>query len=94
MNELPTPPEADGNAESVELLRAWIVRETLQCSIQADAFPDPGTWGAVLAEVVRYVASAWEQQEGVPAAQTMQHILDVFSDEMRASAADSEPLTE
>ncbi len=68
---------------------AWIVRETLQCSIQADAFPDPGTWGAILAEVVRYVASAWQQQEGVPAAQTVQRILDVFGEEMRSSAEDS-----
>jgi len=86
MSELPTPPDA----QSVELLRVWIVRESLQCSIQADAFPDPGTWGAVLADVVRYVASAWQQQEGVPAAQTTQRILNVLAEEMRSSPGENE----
>lgn len=85
MNELPTPPDAAGDAEAVELLRAWIVRETLQCSIQTDVFPDPGTWGVVLADVIRYVASARREQEGVPETETVRHILAAFDEEMRPS---------
>ncbi len=72
MNELPTPPEAVGDPQSVEFLRAWIVRATLQCSLQADVFPDTGAWGAVLADVIRHVANALQQQEGIPSAQTAQ----------------------
>ncbi len=94
MNELPAPPDAAGDPESVELLRAWVVRETLQCSLQADVFPDPGTWGAVLADVVRYVASAVEQQDGTPAAQTARRILDVFAEEMRSSPDEGATPTE
>jgi hypothetical protein len=90
MNELPAPPDAAGDAESVEVLRVWIVRQTLQCSLQADVFPDPGTWGAVLADVVRYVASARQQQECVPAAETIQRILQEFEEELRSSPGEEE----
>jgi hypothetical protein len=82
--ELTAPPEAAGDPESVELLRAWIIRATLQCSIQTDAFADPGAWGAVLADVVRHVASARQQQEGIAAAETIQRILAVLDEEMRS----------
>ena len=84
MSELPTP----SDAETLEVLRAWIVGDSLQCAIQADAFDDPGTWGAILADVARHIASALEQQEGAPGEQTMQRILDVFHEEMRSSAAE------
>jgi hypothetical protein len=85
MNELPAPPEAAGDAAAVEVLRAWIVGEALQCSLQADAFPDPGSWGAVLADVARYVARARHEQEGIPEEQTVQRILEVFHEEIRSS---------
>lgn len=91
MNELPAPPDAAGDPESVEVLRAWIVRETLQCSLQADVFPDPGTWGAVFADVVRHVARAWQQQEDVPATETIERILKSFEEEMRSSPDEQEP---
>jgi hypothetical protein len=90
MKELPTPPDAANDPQSVEVLRAWIVRETLQWSIQADVFPDPGTWGAVLADVIHHVADALQQQEGIPAAQTAQRILDVLGEEMRSAFGEGE----
>lgn len=83
MSELPNP----SDAESVEVLRAWIVGDSLQCAIQADAFPDPGSWGAILADVVRHIASALQQQEGAAVEQTVQRILQVFHEELRSPAA-------
>ena len=84
MSELPAP----SDAESVEVLRAWIVDDSLQCAIQADAFSDPGSWGAVLANVTRHIASALEQQEGAPMEQTVERILKVFHEEMRSPDAE------
>jgi hypothetical protein len=81
MSELPTSPEA----ESVEVLRAWIVGETMQCALRADAFTDSAAWGAVLADVVRHIAEALQQQEGTPAEQTIQRIRAVFEEEIGAS---------
>ena len=84
MSELPAP----SDTESVEVLRAWIVGDSLQCAIQSDAFPDPGSWGAVLADVTRHIASALQQQEGAPVEQTVERILQVFHKEMRSYAAE------
>ena len=84
MSELPAP----SDAESVEVLRAWVVGDSLQCAIQADAFADPGSWGAILADVTRHIARALEQQEGAPVEQTVERILNVFHEEMRSPAAE------
>jgi hypothetical protein len=83
MSELPSPSEAG----SVELLRVWIVGESLECALQAHAFEDAGAWGAVLADVVRHIAGAL-QQEGTPAEQTRQRILEVFQEEMRSPSTE------
>lgn len=84
MSELPTPTEG----ESVELLRLWIAGEALQCALQIDAFADAGSWGAVLADVVRHIADAVRQQESTPAEQTIQRILEVFHEEMRSPSSE------
>jgi hypothetical protein len=82
MNESSSPPEA----ESVELLRLWIEGDALQCSLHPEAFDDPGAWGAVLADVVRNLADAVQQQNGTPIEQTVQRILAAFQDELRSPA--------
>jgi hypothetical protein len=84
MSELANPPEGD----SVELLRAWIVGESLQCALQVDAFPDPGAWGEVLADLVHHIADALHQQEGADTEQTVRRILEVFHEEMRSSGGE------
>ena len=83
MSELPAP----SNADSVEVLRVWIVGNSLQCAIQADAFPDTGSWGAILADVVRNIATALHQQEGVPVEQTVQRIVQEFHEEIRSPSS-------
>ncbi len=80
MSELPAPSDAD----IVEVLRVWIVGNSLQCAIQADAFPDPGSWGAILADVVRNIATALQQQEGVAVEETVQRIVQEFQEEIRS----------
>jgi hypothetical protein len=84
MSELPNPAEA----ESVELLRLWSEGETLQCSLHPEAFDDPGAWGAILADVVRNLAEAVQQQTNTPAEQTVQRILATFQDELRSPASE------
>lgn len=80
MSEVPSSSEA----ESVELLRVWIEGESLQCSLQAEAFDDAGAWGTILADVVRNLAAAVQQHQGTPAEQTVQRILTAFQDELRS----------
>jgi hypothetical protein len=91
VRELPTPPDAEHDPEAVELLRAWIVGQALHCSLQADAFPDPGAWGEVLADVVRHVAQAFQDQEGRDPADVVRGILAVFDAEVRSPGGEAPP---
>ncbi|MFO0876322.1 MAG: DUF5076 domain-containing protein [Gemmataceae bacterium] len=77
MSALPTPPEG-----AVELLRAWLDGESLECSVRAGAFEDPALWGAVLADLARYVAMGLHQEEGTPPAQTLTAIRQTFHEEL------------
>lgn len=71
-------------AEAMELLRVWVEGDSLQCTLQADAFDDPGVWGEVLADVVRHIANALTQ-EGTPVESIAERIREVFVEEMRSS---------
>jgi hypothetical protein len=86
MNELPTPPDAAANADAMELLRAWVIGEALQCTLRTGAFEDAATWGLLLADVVRHVADALAEHEGCDRAKTMRLIRAAFDAEMNAPA--------
>ncbi len=90
MSELPVPPDA-GDPSAMEVLRAWLIAESLHCSLQADAFEDPATWGTVLADVARYVALALQETEGTDPAQTLRTIGETFANEMANPAPEAPP---
>jgi hypothetical protein len=81
-DESTAPPE--GDAQAVELLRAWVVGEELHCELSAAAFPDAATWGVVLADLARYVARALAEQEGKDEAATLQAVRAAFAAELLA----------
>lgn len=81
MSELPTPPRAE-ETPPLDVLRVWIVDQELHCSLQADAFPDPATWGVVLADVVRHIARAFLEQEGKDTRETTRRVLTEMHTEL------------
>jgi hypothetical protein len=80
MNEQSAPDPA-----SVEVLRAWVVGETLHCSLAATV-PDAETWGLVLADVARHVAEAFQEQQGAAPEATLERIRAAFEEGVRAPA--------
>jgi hypothetical protein len=94
VNELPAPPDSGTDPQAAELLRVWIVENALHCTLRPDAFPDPGTWGMVLADVVRYVAEALQQEEGKDPAETVRLIRAQFDAEMAAPASEDKEESE
>jgi hypothetical protein len=61
-NELSPPPGARLDAKNArEVLRAWIVREGLQVSLQP-AFDDPSVWGILLVDIARHAARMYADQ--------------------------------
>jgi hypothetical protein len=65
-------------------VRAWLVGEALECSVRAGVFEDPALWGAVLADLARYVAAGLQQDEGKDPAETLRLIREAFEQELAA----------
>jgi hypothetical protein len=90
MSELPVPPDA-GDPSAMEVLRAWLIAEALHCSLRADVFEDPATWGAVLADVARHVALALQEADGSDPAGTLRTIGETFARELASTAEEGTP---
>ncbi len=60
------PKEALDDPKSRELLRAWVAHQALHVSLFIpDEWEDPGHWGVALADVIRHLADAYHQSQGV-----------------------------
>ncbi|MFO0845437.1 MAG: DUF5076 domain-containing protein [Gemmataceae bacterium] len=79
MSEPHTPPDGD-----VEIARAWLSGDTLGCSVRAGVFEEPALWGAVLADLARFVAVGLQQEEGKDPADTLRQIREAFGRELDA----------
>ena len=73
-NELQPPPGARIDpSRAHEVLRAWIVGEGLQVSIQP-AFEDPSIWGILLVDVARHAARMYADRGEVTFEQALAKI--------------------
>ena len=73
-NALAPPPGAQIDATRAhEVLRAWIVGEGLQVSMQP-AFENPSVWGILLVDVARHAARMYADQGEITFEQAMAKI--------------------
>jgi Domain of unknown function (DUF5076) len=75
-NELSPPPNAK-NAGAVEVLRVWAEPGARQQLVLQTTWKEPGAWGLLLADAARHAARAYAA-EGVPEAQALDRILQLF----------------
>jgi|SRR6185369_2706485 hypothetical protein len=89
MNELAPPPKTKDNPEAIELVRAWIVDNGLQCSLNIGGFGENEltTWGILLSDVARHVANAHQQLNGSNAAENLKTIAEHFNVEIKTPTA-------
>ena len=89
MNELAPPPKAKDNPQAIELVRAWIVDNGLQCSLNIGGFGEHEltTWGILLSDVARHVANAHQQLNGSDAATNLKTIAVHFNQEIDSPTA-------
>ena len=90
MNQLPIPPDAISDAESAEIVRAWIVNGGLQCSLKIGIWEDVRCWGILLADIAKYVADAREKEGGFDRHETIDLIKAMFNDEIDNPTCESE----
>ena len=91
-NELGTPPVADSNPDSVELLRVWAAPGAPQQLTINTCWEDPGAWGLMLADIARHAAQAYEHK-GQDGTEALSRILELFDAEWSSPTADPEDLT-
>lgn len=86
MKEPSAKPATDLPEDAVELVRAWLVHEELQCFVRAGVFEDVALWGTVLADLARYVAEGLQQEEGRDPADTLRIIRQAFENDLSTPA--------
>ncbi len=91
-NELNTPPVADSNPDSFEVLRVWAAPGTSQQLTINTCWDDPAAWGLLLADIARHAARAYEHQ-GLDRAEVLDRILEGFDAERSLPTDDTEDLT-
>ena len=82
--EIGIPPGAVDDPERREMLRAWVAHEGLHCSLNIGQWGDKEAtgWGVLLSDVARHVANALHESTGADVADVLEHIRDVFNDEL------------
>ncbi len=65
------------------MLSAWIAQNGLHCSMkigmwQENGHDEPRSWGILLADVVRHISNAMQEQYGKPAAETADLIVQAL----------------
>lgn len=71
----------------VELLRAAIVDEELFVTVRHEAFPGPGPWGFVLADIVRRLALHYAAEGKATEAEVTAAVVDSFEHSFRGLGA-------
>ena len=81
-NQLLVPPDAEGDAKASEVLRAWIAKGDLHCTLRPTIWPDPGNWGILLADAARHVAAALQEHSGRSPIESLARIRALFNAEL------------
>ena len=81
--ELEIPKAAKSPAQSVEILRLWVVRNKGQhIALRHEVWEDPAAWGMMLVDIARHLAKAYSK-EGKGEAATLARIYEGFLAEMK-----------
>lgn len=84
---LPLPPAAESDPKSLEMVRVWIADRKLHCVLNIDFWESQGknelrAWGILLADTMRHIANAHEEQYGRDPDHSLTQIRDAFLNEL------------
>jgi hypothetical protein len=79
--EQPIPPDAIGNEDAVEVLRAFVVDGGLSISFMR-AFDDPQMWGMLLVDIARHAARVFAKEGICSEEEALERILSMFDAEV------------
>jgi hypothetical protein len=79
--DLPVPPAAASDPESVEIARIWAAQGGQHVSLAPELWKDPAAWGLMLVDLARHVANGYEQAQGLNRNQVLGRIRAGFDAE-------------
>jgi hypothetical protein len=79
--QLPVPPAAETDPRAVELLRVWAAQGKQHVSLATNLWNDPATWGIMLVDLTKHVASAYQQTTGKDFVGVLKRIREGFDAE-------------
>ena len=87
MKPLVIPPAAQRDDNAIQMLSAWIAERGQHCTIKIGLWEDNGrdeapAWGIFLADTIRHIADALQEQYGKPAPDSIAAILDALHTEL------------
>jgi len=93
MNELVIPPAAHRDADSLELMRAWVAEKGLHCSLNIGLYdgqrvPEERAWGIILADAARHIANALASSAGRDRDRALREIRRTFEAELDGPTSD------
>jgi uncharacterized protein DUF5076 len=81
-NELTIPDQALSDPKARELIRIWAAHGQQHVTIQTGLWPDPGSWGIMLADLVMHITNAYVQEGSSDAGVVTSRILEAFNAEI------------
>ena len=87
MKTLVIPPAAQRDESSIQMLSAWIAEKGQHCTINIGHWQNNGhdeahAWGIFLADTIRHVANALQDQYGKSAPDSISAILESLHNEL------------
>jgi Domain of unknown function (DUF5076) len=92
MQTLFIPPAAQRDEKSIQMLSAWIAESGLHCTLNIGFFDGQGrdeadSWGILLADLVRHIGNAWQDERGVRAEVTVAAIVQILEAELESPSS-------
>ncbi|MGQ3052987.1 MAG: DUF5076 domain-containing protein [Roseateles sp.] len=87
MKPLVIPPAAQRDENAVQMLSAWIAEHGQHCTIKVGMWEGQGRnealiWGMFLADTIRHIANALQENYGQPVPETISAILAALHEEL------------
>jgi hypothetical protein len=73
-DQLAIPEAAKRDPKSFELLRVWVANKDQHVSLRVGVWKDPAAWGIMLADLIRHIVNAYEQDTRMDRLQSFERI--------------------
>lgn len=95
MKTLVIPPAAQRDDNSIQMLSAWVAEKGLHCSLnigmwEAQGHAEPTAWGILLADVIRHIGNALEQERGQHSALVIEAIMRSLHNELHDPTSEAQ----